>query len=201
MSSIAVIGSVNLDIVATVARLPQPGETVTGAELAKYPGGKGANQALAAKRLGADVSLIACAGVDAAADEALSLLREGGVDLTRCRFVEGVTTGTALIAVAPSGENHIVVAPGANRSLTEDDAESVKADDIVASLKKTNFKDHPTLGGPIQFAENGDNKNAMTGLLQVQPDPDPLKRVKVVLPKQFAQSQEITFPWPQLWER
>ena len=80
-------------------------------------------------------------------------------------------------------------------------AGSVKADDIVASLKKTNFKDHPTLGGPIQFAENGDNKNAQTGLLQIQPDPDPLKRVKVVLPKQFAQSQEITFPWPQLWER
>lgn len=80
-------------------------------------------------------------------------------------------------------------------------AGSVKPDDIVASLRETNFKDHPVLGGPIQFAENGDNKNAQTGLLQVQPDPDPLKRVRVVLPKQFAQSQEITFPWPQLWER
>jgi branched-chain amino acid transport system substrate-binding protein len=80
-------------------------------------------------------------------------------------------------------------------------AGSVKPDDIVASLKKTSFKDHPVLGGPVEFAENGDNKNAMTGLLQVQPDPDPLKRVKVVLPKKFAQSQEITFPWPQLWER
>jgi len=135
MSSIAVIGSVNLDIVASVARLPKPGETVTGAELAKYPGGKGANQALAAQRLGADVSLIACAGVDAAADEALSLLREGGVDLTRCRFVEDVATGTALIAVAPSGENHIVVAPGANRVLTESDAESVKADALICQLE------------------------------------------------------------------
>lgn len=135
MSSIAVIGSVNLDIVATVARLPKPGETVTGAELAKYPGGKGANQALAAKRLGADVSLVACVGVDAAADEALSLLRQGGVNLTRCRRIEGMATGTALIAVAASGENHIVVAPGANRSLTEDDAESVEADALICQLE------------------------------------------------------------------
>ena len=84
MSSIAVIGSVNLDIVAKVARLPKPGETVTGAELARFPGGKGANQALAARRLGANVSLVARVGDDAAADEALSLLREGGVDLNSC---------------------------------------------------------------------------------------------------------------------
>jgi branched-chain amino acid transport system substrate-binding protein len=80
-------------------------------------------------------------------------------------------------------------------------AGSVKADDIVAALKKTNFEDHPVLGGPIQFAENGDNKGALTGLLQIQPDPEPANRAKVVLPKEFAQSQEITFPWPQLWER
>ena len=95
MPSIAVIGSVNLDIVARVARLPKPGETVTGAELARYPGGKGANQALAAKRLGADVSLVARVGDDAAADEALALLREGAVNLEQCRAIEGVATGTA----------------------------------------------------------------------------------------------------------
>ncbi len=135
MPTIAVIGSVNLDIVAKVARLPKPGETVTGAELAKYPGGKGANQALAAKRLGSDVSLIARVGDDAAADEALALLREGGVDLEQCRAVEGVATGTALIAVSPSGENHIVVAPGANRMLTENDAGTVEADALICQLE------------------------------------------------------------------
>ena len=135
MPSIAVIGSVNLDIVAKVARLPRPGETVTGAELAKYPGGKGANQALAAKRLGADVSLVARVGDDVAADEALALLREGGVDLEQCRAVRNVATGTALIAVSPSGENHIVVAPGANRMLTEDDVESLQADALICQLE------------------------------------------------------------------
>lgn len=135
MPSIAVIGSVNLDIVAKVMRLPKPGETVTGAELAHFPGGKGANQALAAKRLGADVSLVARVGDDAAADEALALLREGGVDLEQCRVIEGAATGTALIAVSPSGENHIVVAPGANRMLTENDAQSIQADALICQLE------------------------------------------------------------------
>jgi ribokinase len=135
MSSIVVIGSVNVDIVASVSRLPAPGETVTGAELNRFPGGKGANQALAAQRLGADVRLVARVGDDAAADEALLLLREGGVDLTDCRRIEGAATGTALIAVAPSGENHIVVAPGANRMLTPDDVQAIEADALICQLE------------------------------------------------------------------
>jgi ribokinase len=126
---------VNIDIVARVARLPAPGETVTGAELSRFPGGKGANQALAAQRLGADVSLIARVGNDASADEALSLLREGGVGLTDCQRVDNLATGTALIAVAPSGENHIVVAPGANRALVPDDLELPQADALVCQLE------------------------------------------------------------------
>ena len=121
MVSITVIGSVNLDIVATAPKLPAPGETVTGADLHRFPGGKGANQALAAQRLGAEVSLVACVGDDASADEALALLREGGVDLSAVRTLHGVPTGTALIAVAPDGDNQIVVAPGANAQLTVDE--------------------------------------------------------------------------------
>lgn len=135
MVSVAVIGSVNIDIVARVPRLPAPGETVTGAELNRFPGGKGANQALAARRLGAEVMLIARVGDDASADEALSLLREGDVDLSHCRRVSGVSTGTALIAVAPSGENHIVVAPGANRELTPDDVVLTEVDLLICQLE------------------------------------------------------------------
>ena len=135
MPSITVVGSVNLDIVAKVARLPVPGETVTGAELSRFPGGKGANQALAARRLGATVNLIACVGDDAAAAEALCLLREGDVDLAACRTVQGAQTGTALIAVAPGGENHIVVAPGANRSLTPEDVVAPQADALICQLE------------------------------------------------------------------
>lgn len=135
MSSIAVIGSVNLDLVATVKKLPEPGETVTDAELNRFPGGKGANQALAAKRLGADVQLIACVGDDAAADEALVLLKEGGVDLAGVQRSSGTPTGTALIAVASSGENHIVVAPGANRELSPDSLELPEADALICQLE------------------------------------------------------------------
>jgi ribokinase len=114
---ITVVGSVNLDIVAHGERLPRAGETVTGATLARHPGGKGANQALAARRLGAEVSLVARVGRDAAADEALALLRAAGVDLSRCGVDDEAATGVALIAVAADGENQIVVAPGANARL------------------------------------------------------------------------------------
>ena len=135
MRSIAVIGSVNLDIVASVDRLPVPGETVTGAELNRYPGGKGANQALAARRLGAEVTLVACVGDDAEADEALVMLREGGVSLDRCRRIEGAATGTALICVSPAGENQIVVAPGANRLLAPESLQVPEADALICQLE------------------------------------------------------------------
>ena len=122
MTAITVIGSVNLDFVATAARLPAPGETVTGATLARHPGGKGANQALAARRLGADVTLIARVGADAMADEALALLAAEGVDLGQCDTDSSAATGVALIAVAAGGENQIIVAPGANAAFIEPEA-------------------------------------------------------------------------------
>ncbi len=114
MTRITVVGSVNLDFVASAAKLPAPGETVTGATLARHPGGKGANQVLAARRLGADVALVGRVGADAMADEALALLKRDGVDLSGCVADAGAATGVALIAVSADGENQIVVAPGAN---------------------------------------------------------------------------------------
>ena len=135
MPSIIVIGSVNLDLVASVEHLPAPGETVTGADLNRFPGGKGANQALAAQRIGADVTLLACVGEDATADEALALLREGGVDLSHCVRVNDSPTGTALISVAASGENQIVVAPGANRLLTPEMLALPAGDALICQLE------------------------------------------------------------------
>lgn len=118
MSRLTVIGSINLDLVATAPRLPVAGETVTGATLARHPGGKGANQALAAARLGAEVALIGRVGDDAMAEEALVLLRAAGVDLSGLAIDPAAPTGVALIAVDPSGENQIVVAAGANHGVT-----------------------------------------------------------------------------------
>ena len=114
---IAVVGSVNLDLVARVERLPQPGETVGGATFARVPGGKGANQAVACARLGAEVTMIAAVGRDAMADEALAGLRDAGVTL---HLVEsGEPTGVALIQVDAEGETTIAVAPGANGALAQ----------------------------------------------------------------------------------
>jgi ribokinase len=110
--ALTVVGSINLDLVAQVERLPRPGETLSGATLERIPGGKGANQAVAAARLGAQVRMVGCVGRDANANDALAGLREAGVGLA-LREVEE-PTGVALILVAEDGENQIVVVPGAN---------------------------------------------------------------------------------------
>jgi ribokinase len=108
---LTVVGSINLDLVARVGRLPRPGETISGASFERFPGGKGANQAVAAARLGARVKLIGAIGADPLADEALAGLREAGVELD---LGLADATGCALILVADDGENQIVVVPGAN---------------------------------------------------------------------------------------
>jgi len=115
---ITVVGSINLDFVASAPSLPEAGETVTGATLARHPGGKGANQALAAARLGAEVEMIGRVGPDAMAEEAMALLLAADVDLTQVLTDADAPTGVALIAVDPTGENQIVVAAGANHAVT-----------------------------------------------------------------------------------
>ncbi|MFL5926138.1 MAG: ribokinase [Gaiellaceae bacterium] len=109
--SLTVVGSINLDLVARVAALPRPGETITASGYERFPGGKGANQAVAAARLGASVTMIGAVGEDAFAEQALGGLREAGVELQLRRVG---STGIALIFVADDGENEIVVVPGAN---------------------------------------------------------------------------------------
>jgi ribokinase len=112
---LTVVGSINLDLVARVERLPRPGETLTGAGLRRFPGGKGANQAVAAARLGARVRMVGAVGEDAFAEEALAGLREAGAEL---ELEARGATGLALILVAADGENQIVVVPGANATVT-----------------------------------------------------------------------------------
>ncbi|HEY3961921.1 MAG TPA: ribokinase [Gaiellaceae bacterium] len=106
-----VVGSINLDLVARVAQLPRAGETLTASSYDRFPGGKGANQAVAAARLGARVRMVGAVGEDAFADEALTGLRDAGVELDVARTG---ATGIALIFVADDGDNQIVVVPGAN---------------------------------------------------------------------------------------
>jgi ribokinase len=122
---ITVFGSINLDLIGVVERLPQPGETVPGSAFATAPGGKGANQALASSRAGAAVRMVGAVGGDRFAEAALSLLRADALDLSLVKTVGG-PTGVALILVDRVGENVIVVIPGANGTVDEDQAESLK---------------------------------------------------------------------------
>lgn len=129
--TIGIVGSVNLDLVASGAPLPRAGETVTGARFSQHPGGKGANQALAARRLGADVSMIGCVGDDAMAEAALDLLRRDGVDVSGVMSELGTATGVALIAVSPDGENQITVASGANGRVGPSDVGGLPKCDVI----------------------------------------------------------------------
>ncbi len=133
--SIAVIGSINLDIVARVNKFPRPGETVTNAEVIRCPGGKGANQALAAHRLGASVFMVGRVGNDPIADEALYNLRSEGVDLSYCKPLDDFSTGVALITVNHAGENQIVVAPGANARFDAQQLDLPLTDAYIAQLE------------------------------------------------------------------
>lgn len=111
-----VVGSANADLVIGVERRPAAGETVLGSDLAVHPGGKGANQAVAAARLGARTALLARVGDDAYGRLLLDSQRAAGVDTVGV-LVGGAPTGVALITVDPSGDNSIVVSPGANGKL------------------------------------------------------------------------------------
>lgn len=131
---IAVLGSINLDFITTTARLPKAGETVMGTVFSMVGGGKGANQALAARRAGASVRMAGATGVDVFAEHALALLREAGVDLASTKSVD-LSTGLAQVLVDRNGENAIAVVSGANSAVSEADAvalvESMSTDDTL----------------------------------------------------------------------
>jgi len=125
MGSVLVAGSVNMDVVATAERHPRVGETVAGKDVLYFPGGKGANQAVAAAKLGARTALIGRLGKDAFGAELRAFLTGQGVDISLVRETAGVHTGTAIITLA-NADNTIVVIPGANGLVTADDVTMVE---------------------------------------------------------------------------
>lgn len=125
MKKIAVIGSINMDLSCTADRHPGKGETVSGRDLKYIPGGKGANQAVAAARLGGDVTMFGCVGDDPFGQRLLDNLRKNGVNTDFVRTVSGISSGIAMITVA-QGDNSIVVIPGANGCVTPEYLEEGK---------------------------------------------------------------------------
>ena len=128
---IAVVGSVNLDVVVGVPRLPRPGETVIGGDRRELPGGKGANQAVAAARLGSAVGFVGRVGADAAGRRLRDDLEAEGVDVAHLRADDEAPSGVALIGVEEGGENAIIVSPGANGRVGAEDVEA--AGELLAS--------------------------------------------------------------------
>jgi ribokinase len=128
VSGVFVVGSVNQDFVLKVERRPEPGETVTDAELAFFPGGKGANQAIAAARLGVEVAMLGRVGEDPFGGDLVKNLRDNGVDASRVETVPEAPTGSAFITVTPDGENAIIVSPGANRCFGPEEVEAASED-------------------------------------------------------------------------
>lgn len=140
MTQIIVVGSVNVDLVARASHIPRPGETVLGRDFVSALGGKGANQAVAAARLGAEVTFVARVGADSFGDQCLEGYQEEGINTTFIIRDETEPTGIALIAVADDGENSIIVASGANMRVTPGDVQRAashfaSADALILQLE------------------------------------------------------------------
>ena len=133
MHKILVIGSSNTDLIVKVKRFPEAGETIEGIAYMQAIGGKGANQAIAAHRLGGEVSFITCLGDDANGQNTLQYYKEEGLDVSSSLILKGVSSGTAMIWVDEKGENCIVITPGANNMLTSDYI--VKVEDNIANAE------------------------------------------------------------------
>ena len=133
MFDVAVVGSVNLDLVATTPRLPGPGETVSATDYAEHAGGKGLNQAVAAARSGATVALVAAVGDDGAGARLRSVAEAEDIDVSAVATCTGSATGRALITVDDSAENTIVVVPGANELVAGDDVPPARV--VIAQLE------------------------------------------------------------------
>ena len=138
MANLVVIGSSNTDMVVKTNRFPQPGETIVGGEFFLFPGGKGANQAVAAARLGGEVRFVARVGDDLFGQQAREGFVREGIDVTHVSTDNETASGTALITINSQGENSIVVAPGANANLLPDHLSKVdfnQADIVLAQLE------------------------------------------------------------------
>ena len=137
--TIVVIGSMNMDFIVHVARLPRPGETILGSSFEMLPGGKGANQAYAVARLGGESRLIGCVGQDTFGRQLISNLRSVGVETSTVIKTSASSTGLAFIAVEQSGQNQILVAPGANEHLVSEEIQralsNIRPDFLLLQLE------------------------------------------------------------------
>lgn len=169
---LVVVGSLNMDLSITVPRLPEPGETVQGADVVRGPGGKGANQAVAAARLGATVRMVGLLGDDAYGSELRRCLTREGVDDRAVADLPGAASGLALIVVQQDGENTITLSPGANRRLDVPALESLTDGPLAGPADTVLLQLEVPLPTVLAAARAASTAGALT-VLNAAPRPDP----------------------------
>ncbi|GAE37404.1 ribokinase [Halalkalibacter akibai] len=204
MPKVVVVGSYIVDLMCRTPHIPKPGETVLGGSFQMGPGGKGGNQAVAAARLGSDVTMVTKVGKDVFGEEAIRNFQKEGIDISRVNCDEKEATGTALIAVDQHGENMIVVALGACGSLTEEDVEQARgefadADIILVQLetsieavKKTielaNEFVKPVILNPAPYQEIGED--LLKGVTYITPNETEVFALTGIEVTNFSQAQK-----------
>jgi len=195
---IVVVGSINMDLVYHVARLPQPGETLTGTSFEQVHGGKGANQAVAAARMNADVSMIGRIGDDAFGAALIAGLRDEAVDVTHVTTSVGSSSGLAVIGVEDSGQNCITVIPGANGLVTSVDV--IAAESVIAAADVLLLQLEIPMAAVITAIRIARQHNVLTILDPAPAPPAPktfpveLLCVNVVCPNESEASQITGLP-------
>jgi ribokinase len=181
---VVVVGSCNMDLVLRVARLPQPGETLAGHDFQCVPGGKGANQAVAAARLGAQVSLVGCVGTDSFGDTLASAFAADGIDITHLHR-RGAATGIACVTVSDDGLNTIVLAAGANGALEVQDVECAEALIAQASVLLCQLEvPLQVVVAAIEIAARHGTRVVLNPAPAVPLDPALLSRVDYLVPNE-----------------
>lgn len=179
---ICCVGSIHMDLVVRASRFPEPGETLMGVDFEMHPGGKGANQAVAAGRMGAQVRMVGCLGDDNWGAEMRAVLAAEGVDIQHVRTDEKHPTGVAMVTVVPGGEHSIVVAPGANARFLPDDLDAAagaiaEADVLICQAEipaETNMR-------AMEIARNANTSVVFNAAPAVGLDPDLLKQVDLLV--------------------
>ncbi len=200
MNKVLVVGSINMDLVVEAGKFPAPGETLLGQRFSTFPGGKGANQAVAARRLGARVAMIGCVGGDAFGRELLGLLEKEGIDTRFVRTAEGISTGVAAITVSQA-ENSIVVVPGANHALSPADIQAAESAFAEADLVLCQLEiPLETVEAAAMLAERHD-KPFILNPAPAMPLPEGLRaRTALVTPNEHELSILSSLPDSQ-WQR
>ncbi|HAC65968.1 MAG TPA: ribokinase [Cyanothece sp. UBA12306] len=194
--SIIVFGSINMDLVAQTSRLPKAGETVLGNNFFTVPGGKGANQAVAAAKLGVKTYLIGRVGGDIFGEELLENLRLLEVNIDGVLIDSNINSGTAIITVEEEGENSIIVIPGANGNL--DDSDVQRLEPILANATALLLQLEVPLS-PIQTVANLAKKAGITVILDPAPAPDRLPDdlyplIDIITPNETEAARLVGFP-------